>query len=58
MDQQVMFSSKHKSLDVCLVKAKSNKMGEFYQLLSIDPKPSDLTKGRPMWAEPVYVAKY
>lgn len=58
MDQQVMFSSKHKSLDVCQVKAKANKMGEFYKLLSIDPKPSDLTKGRPLWAEPVYVAKY
>jgi len=53
-----MFSSKHKSLDVCQVKAKANKMGEFYKLLSIDPKPSDLTKGRPLWAEPVYVVKY
>lgn len=59
MDQQVMFSSKHKSIDGCLVKAKSNKMGKFFiKLLSIDPKPSDLTKGRLLWAEPVYVAKY
>ena len=29
-----------------------------FELLGIDPKPSDLIKGRPMWAEPVYVAKY
>ena len=59
MDQQVIFSGKHKSIDVCLAKAKSNKMGKLIlESLSIDPKPSDLTKSRPAWAEPVYVAKY
>jgi len=34
MDQQVMFSSKHKSVDGCLVKAKSNKMGKFFNIVT------------------------
>lgn len=39
---------------VCQVKANI----KMFQLRFTYPKPSDLIKSRPMWAEPVYVAKY
>lgn len=65
MDQQVITNCKHKLINVCLVKAKACKYGLFFisfiiknELLVIDPKPSDLIRGRPSRAEPVYVAKY
>lgn len=65
MDQQVIINSKHKLLYECLVKAYARKNGLLFlhyckktELFFIDPKPSDLIRGRPSRAEPVYVAKY
>jgi len=56
MDQQVKEFSKRNSREERVVQANRKKL--VVELLSLNPKPSDLTKSRPLGAEPVYVAKY
>lgn len=55
MDQQVKGASKRNLIKERVAQANRK---TFEKLASLNPKPSDLTKSRPLRAVPIYVAKY
>lgn len=55
MDQQVKGASKRNLIKERVAQANRK---TFDELSPLNPKPSDLTKSRPLRAVPIYVAKY
>lgn len=55
MDQQVKITSKRNLIKERVAQANRK---TFVKLVVLNPKPSDLTKSRPLRAVPIYVAKY